>query len=229
MKNNRKDALECGDIYYFTGKPCKKGHVSKRISGSGSCYECSLNGFRNRYNSNIEESRRRNIERDRKSRQNEEKYKSLVEGRNKRRSEKRSKNIDEAREKGREAYIRYMDTFKINAKIRKIRTKGAEGKFTKNDIKRMFDEQKGICPYCNEDITEEYHIEHKTPISRGGSNWPENLHLTCAPCNYKKKTLTHEEFIDKLEREKRKHEYAIDAEAADDDSDSPSVSTGSCR
>lgn len=37
---SRKDALELGLIYYFTGVPCKNGHVEKRHCQSGQCVEC---------------------------------------------------------------------------------------------------------------------------------------------------------------------------------------------
>jgi hypothetical protein len=38
--SSRKQAIELGLPYYFTGKSCKKGHVSKRQALSGSCVEC---------------------------------------------------------------------------------------------------------------------------------------------------------------------------------------------
>lgn len=38
---SRKEALNLGLKYYFTGKKCKHGHVSKRDI-RGSCYECKL-------------------------------------------------------------------------------------------------------------------------------------------------------------------------------------------
>lgn len=47
------DARRQGINYYFTGKPCKQGHVSVRKSQSGSCYRCGvLNNLKNydRYN-----------------------------------------------------------------------------------------------------------------------------------------------------------------------------------
>ncbi len=37
-------------------------------------------------------------------------------------------------------------------------------------------------------------IEHRTPISRGGSNWLANLAPACAPCNRRKYTKTESEF-----------------------------------
>lgn len=37
---SRKDARELGLIYYFTGVPCKNGHIEKRHCQSGQCVEC---------------------------------------------------------------------------------------------------------------------------------------------------------------------------------------------
>ena len=37
----RKEAIKKGLKHYFTGKPCKYGHVSIRITGNGMCCECS--------------------------------------------------------------------------------------------------------------------------------------------------------------------------------------------
>lgn len=37
---SRADAKRAGLKYYFTGKPCKHGHVSERKSVNGDCYAC---------------------------------------------------------------------------------------------------------------------------------------------------------------------------------------------
>lgn len=37
---SRKEAISQGLSYYFTGKPCKHGHISKRFSVCGKCHEC---------------------------------------------------------------------------------------------------------------------------------------------------------------------------------------------
>lgn len=63
------------------------------------------------------------------------------------------------------------------------------------DIGRMLCEQDARCAYCGDLLSNGYHIDHKTPVSRGGTNGPENLHLTCAKCNLRKGTMTHEEFL----------------------------------
>lgn len=37
---SRAAAIENGDVTYFTGQPCKRGHVSARYVTAGSCVEC---------------------------------------------------------------------------------------------------------------------------------------------------------------------------------------------
>jgi len=41
MQSTRKEALLVGDTHYNTGKPCKKGHISIRLTNSGACKECA--------------------------------------------------------------------------------------------------------------------------------------------------------------------------------------------
>lgn len=57
-----------------------------------------------------------------------------------------------------------------------------------------------VCFYCEQTITiGESHLEHKRPISRGGTNWRGNLALSCASCNLRKGRKTHEEFMRQFE------------------------------
>lgn len=65
----------------------------------------------------------------------------------------------------------------------------------KYDIGRMLCEQDARCAYCGELLSNGYHIDHKLPVCHGGRNDIENLHLTCARCNLRKGTMTHEEFL----------------------------------
>jgi len=36
----RKEALETNSTYYFTGKPCKNGHISRRFTKNRNCEDC---------------------------------------------------------------------------------------------------------------------------------------------------------------------------------------------
>jgi hypothetical protein len=40
LPNTAKEAKEKGLTYYFTGKPCKNGHISKRITHNHNCCRC---------------------------------------------------------------------------------------------------------------------------------------------------------------------------------------------
>jgi 5-methylcytosine-specific restriction endonuclease McrA len=76
------------------------------------------------------------------------------------------------------------------------RRKGAPGRFTRAHIDILFEDQEGLCLYCGAELGEPFHVEHMTPIARGGTNWPCNLCLACAPCNLAKGNKTAEEFLD---------------------------------
>lgn len=43
----RKEAIAKRLKTYFTGKPCKHGHIAKRFTLSGTCYECIHNNVKN--------------------------------------------------------------------------------------------------------------------------------------------------------------------------------------
>lgn len=63
---------------------------------------------------------------------------------------------------------------------------GAEGHHTANDIKIMALSQKDRCAFCKIRLRGKWHIDHRVALSKGGSNWPNNLQLLCAPCNTSK-------------------------------------------
>ncbi len=71
------------------------------------------------------------------------------------------------------------------------------GNFTAGDLVKLFGEQEGKCFYCNKSLRKEYHVDHKTPLSRGGSNEILNICLACPKCNLTKHTMTEEEFKEK--------------------------------
>ena len=51
------------------------------------------------------------------------------------------------------------------------------------------------CPYCGIYLTDQnVEEDHKIPVSRGGTNAPSNLQLTCRNCNRRKGNMTDEEF-----------------------------------
>lgn len=73
------------------------------------------------------------------------------------------------------------------------RRRNAEGKYTPADIVQLYKDQGGHCAYCGIGLCGEYHVDHMVPLTKGGSNWPDNLALACPTCNMSKNNhLLHE-------------------------------------
>jgi 5-methylcytosine-specific restriction endonuclease McrA len=68
---------------------------------------------------------------------------------------------------------------------RRAKEMGAEGSYTKDDIRALLKSQGRFCRYCKTPLTK-FHVDHFIPLSRGGTNWPHNLVLACASCNCSK-------------------------------------------
>ena len=59
------------------------------------------------------------------------------------------------------------------------------------------------CIYCNRELTKkEATLEHKYPVSRGGTNEKENLAIACLHCNDSKGSKTEEDFRNYLIKKK---------------------------
>lgn len=73
---------------------------------------------------------------------------------------------------------------------RRARVLNAEGSYTADDVKAQYERQKGYCYYLRDGkkhkLGKNYHVEHIIPLSRGGTNGPENIVLACAKCNLRK-------------------------------------------
>jgi 5-methylcytosine-specific restriction endonuclease McrA len=83
-------------------------------------------------------------------------------------------------------YAINREQFRAYRRNRRARVRMAEGSHTADDIKEIYSLQKGKCACCRKKVGDRYHIDHIQPLSKGGSNWPNNLQLLCPPCNIRK-------------------------------------------
>jgi 5-methylcytosine-specific restriction endonuclease McrA len=72
---------------------------------------------------------------------------------------------------------------------------GAQGSYTSAEIAQMYEDQGGLCAYCETPLFGAFHADHMVPLSRGGRNDWTNLAVACAECNLRKSTKTAEEFM----------------------------------
>lgn len=101
-----------------------------------------------------------------------------------------NKDPESYRARGRATYHKNKAPYIINGRKRQMREIVAEGVFTSTDLDAIYTAQCGCCVYCGREIDRtiprSVHIDHIIPLSRGGSNWPQNLALTCPRCNLSK-------------------------------------------
>ena len=82
-----------------------------------------------------------------------------------------------------------------NETARRARKLGAPGRYSPDDVSSLKQKQGGKCGNlaCRV-VLREYHVDHVMPLSKGGSNWPENLQLLCPTCNVRKQAQSPEKW-----------------------------------
>lgn len=156
-----KSALAAGAAHYFTGKPCKRGHVGHRIAATRACVQCQIERYRVWYEGN----------------------------RSKKNAADRmwwAANREWAREYYRQHRARYPEKYAAKDSKRRAAKRSAEGYHTHEDVNRIRTLQKDRCAYCRVMLRGGGHIDHIVALSRGGSNWPNNLQVLCVRCNLSK-------------------------------------------
>lgn len=92
----------------------------------------------------------------------------------------------------------YKLVCKAKAHRRRARKLEAGGSFSRHDVMMQINQQRGCCWWCGKPVGNDYHVDHIIPLSRGGSNGPENIVIACAPCNLSKGAKLPHEFAGRL-------------------------------
>lgn len=83
---------------------------------------------------------------------------------------------------------------RVEASRRRAAKTMAGGDCTPKELQQMYEDQGGLCAYCEIPLFGTYHADHMLPLSRGGSSDWTNIALTCPQCNIRKSAKTAEEF-----------------------------------
>lgn len=95
----------------------------------------------------------------------------------------RQKHPDKARLKGR-----------MDAARRRAKKLAAGGSHTKTELMDKYKEQQGLCFYCHKDVGSRFDADHVIPLSKGGTDFIQNIVIACPSCNRSKSDKTIEEW-----------------------------------
>lgn len=87
---------------------------------------------------------------------------------------------------------RHANPDKVRAKNHRRRAlvNASQEHFTSDDLALQYRSQRGKCWHCGIELNNDYHADHLIPLVQGGSNAPDNIVCSCAPCNHSKSDKT---------------------------------------
>ena len=113
----------------------------------------------------------------------------------------RERRIAAVKEYDRVNHVKVRVWKRVRSARRRTRLVAAPGTCSRQQWLWRFQFYGGRCAYCPCELKfEEAQMEHRIPISRGGSNWPANIVPACADCNLRKGTKTSAEFGARMTR-----------------------------
>ena len=71
--------------------------------------------------------------------------------------------------------------------------------FTNRKRRSIYEKTQGHCYLCGELVKfNSFEVEHKTPLSKGGTNDISNLYCSCHKCNKIKRNIYYEDFMETI-------------------------------
>ena len=186
-----KQARAQGLKRYYTGKPCKNGHVAVRFVQGSQCVICkalwaSKSQKRNKTAKNARQKRYREKHRDELRQSGRDRYASFSPERKakyiRERNDYHLDNPDVAKRCYRKnPHLSYIHTVAYRARLNKVSVELTQGEAAM--IKAIYAQMKRLNVEAG---FAKYHVDHVIPVSKGGIHHPSNLQILTATENLKK-------------------------------------------
>lgn len=180
------------------------GKDSKRLDKLNPyCLRCRISDNAEYYRNNKEQIRKKCAEKyaanpERNKVINADRYWARREKELARCAEKYQKNKEKILARQAEYYANNKEKHFALIRKRRAKVKGAGGVHTASDIARLLHSQRQLCANCETKLFKsgpsKFHVDHIMPVSKGGSNGPDNLQCLCPPCNRRKSAKLPEEW-----------------------------------
>jgi len=198
----RSAAKAADDVFYFTGRPCSRGHLALRYASSCECRAChAVNNSawvsshrevrraddRKRYASNPEKYRAKS-KTPRAKAYGARWYREHRDRVLEQTSARVAANPELKRAQRQRYYLAHPERFKENSRNNYARRKGAAGYHSQEQIRELIKKQRYRCAnaVCRKNILDSYHEDHIVPLVLGGTNFISNIQLLCPACNLSK-------------------------------------------
>ena len=176
---------------YFTGKPCKRGHISERYVITKHC--CACNSFRMKSWREKNPQLAADTEKRNRLKRDKEKHNLYLRGWKKKNKDKVAADKKAWDDNNKEHQLKYAKEYRIaNPHVkrrgeskRRARKRGGGGSHTTKEVIDMLTAQQNKCACCNTRLVK-YHVDHILPLVLGGSDNIDNIQILCPPCNQRK-------------------------------------------
>lgn len=226
----KKEARAEGLKRFYTGKPCKHGHIAEQYTANGKCVECERERGRKRRKD--PDYRRKENETNRKWKR--ERYASDPDFRRKKNEASREYARQNPEAKAAAKALRRATRLRA-IPLRAFKGKSQEARQRNRAIlhgrvergsKAVRDlvtteyweglkRKEELCALASEFAGERMHLDHITPLNAGGEHHPDNLMVLPASLNLSKNASLPEEFAERVPRyAKWLHQLPVFAKAS---------------
>jgi len=200
---SRKEAIVVNQKWFFTGVPCKKGHIDKRSVSRWACFQCTRDYKKQQLLKNgdrIRELKRESYKRnfDSIAKKCKDKYPEI--------KQQRKVYLKEYYIKNRGKLLKKSSFYATTEKGKAVKNNTSNrrrsitkrGDVNTNDLLELKRNAKN-CYWCNEPLEDKkINIDHYVPLSKGGKHTLSNLVVSCSKCNIEKSALDPIEFANSL-------------------------------